>query len=179
MGQFGAGTQLLYGVDDARVPAEDVVCSGDIEAEGVDHHARCERAGQLGAQLDVAGEGVDQAVDLERGLVGEALADCVEAKGAGEGRAVPGVLGDRPSKACSVPVIWPVVKRGSSTVRPTSSRIAARLSSRVVIIHPPSAGTQTTGPTVRSRASVGWGSRSRSSTVTQSADGTRVFMRAA
>ena len=77
------------------------------------------------------------------------------------------------------PVIWPVVKRGSSTVRPTSSRIAARLSSRVVIIHPLSAGTQTTGPTVRSRASVGWGSRSRSSTVTQSADGTRVFMRAA
>ena len=49
MGQFGAGTQLLYGVDDARVPAEDVVGSGDIEAEGVDHHARCERSGQLRA----------------------------------------------------------------------------------------------------------------------------------
>ena len=93
MGQVGAGAQLLHGVDDARVPAEDVAGSGDVETESVNHHARCERSGQLRAQLDVAGEGVDQAVDLKSGLVGEALTDCVEAKGAGEGRAVPGVLG--------------------------------------------------------------------------------------
>jgi hypothetical protein len=63
------------------------------------------------------------------------------------------------------PTTCAVEKRGSSTVNVPGSRIAWRTRSRRVTSHAHSAGNQDTGSCSRSRASMGWGSASSSSSV--------------
>lgn len=80
-------------------------------------------------------------------------------------------------RACGVPssesMLGPttlaVENRGSSTVNVRASRSTSTLRSYPVTSQAPRTGTQHAGAVARSRASAGWGSDSRSASVTHSA----------
>jgi hypothetical protein len=79
------------------------------------------------------------------------------------------VCGAPSSESMLGPTTLAVEKRGSSTVNVRASRSTSTARSYPVISQAPSTGTQQAGAAARSRASTGWGSFSRSASVTQSA----------